>query len=313
MKRLIKILLLVIIPALVAVGVGIYSYHRYQNYFYTYYLDSAKYKDTEDLLDRYMLFNDTFYSEYIKEDIKNGENKNLFTLAVYKEFDEITNEEDDTTENTMKYTFYIYNVDYENVYRTIPGYDDASKHKFNDYLATFKLIITDSADEDNKIELTLSTNTAYSFKDYGFKGVGDTQKWQNGDKISTAYVKWAEIDVSEYEISESVKIEIQAIDSQYPNEEDGNNFTAFEKDVTDFYTNVKKLDTEAKKYNGEELKEAYNGDVKKAGYNKYVFAKWMWWECLIGIALTLVITGSICIIWVGSEKDEKEQGEKNKK
>ena len=75
MKRLYKLIIVLIIPLLVAVGVGFYSYHRYQNYFYTYYLDNAKYKDTEDLLNRYMLFNDTYFQEYIKQDVKSEDNK----------------------------------------------------------------------------------------------------------------------------------------------------------------------------------------------------------------------------------------------
>ena len=309
MKRLYKLIIILLIPLLVAVGVGIYSYHRYQNYFYTYYLDNAKYKDTEDLLNRYMLFNDTYFQEYIKQDVKNEDNKNLFTLAVYREFDEIENE-DEEKETTMKYSFYIYNVDYENVYRTIPGYSDEKEHKFNAYLATFKLKLVDKADEENVIELTFSTNTAYTFKDYNFKGVGDTQKWQDGTKITTAYVKWAEIDCAEQDITENVTLTITAIDSQYPSEDDGNNFEAYTAELTDFFTTTKKLDTESSKYDGKELVKAYNGDVKKAGYTKYVIAKWMWWECLIGFALTLVITGSIFIVWTSEEEKEKKLQEK---
>ena len=309
MKRLYKLIIVLIIPLLVAVGVGFYSYHRYQNYFYTYYLDNAKYKDTEDLLNRYMLFNDTYFQEYIKQDVKSEDNKDLFTLAVYREFDEIENE-DEETETTMKYSFYIYNVDYENVYRTIPGYQDEKEHKFNSYLATFKLTITDAADEENIIEVTFSTNTSYAFKDYNFKGVGDTQKWQDATKITTAYVKWAEVDCSAQEITENVKLTITAIDSQYPSDEHGNNFEAYTTDLTDFFTTTKKLDTDAKKYDNKELVSAYNGNVKKAGYTKYVIAKWMWWECLIGFALTLVITGSIFIVWTGEEEKEKKLQEK---
>lgn len=309
MKNLYKLIIVLLIPLLVAVGVGIYSYHRYQNYFYTYYLDNAKYKDTEDLLNRYMLFNDTYFQEYIKQDVKNEEGKNLFTLAVYREFDEIENE-DEETETTMKYSFYIYNVDYENVYRTIPGYSDEKEHKFNAYLATFKLEIKDEADEENIIEKTFSTNTAYIFKDYNFKGVGDTQKWQDGTKITTAYVKWVELDSTEQEITENVTLTITAVDSQYPSDEDGNNFEAYTTSLTDFYTSTKKLDKDTKKYDDKDLVEAYNGNVKKAGYTKYVIAKWMWWECLIGFALTLVITGSIYFIWVGEEEKEKKLQEK---
>lgn len=309
MKRVYKLMIIFILPILVAVAVGIYAYHRYPNAFYGYYLESAKYKDTEDLLNRYMMYNDTYFKEYIKKDVTSEDGKDLFTLAVFKEFDEIENE-DEETENTMHYNFYIYNVDYENVYRTIPGYDDEKEHKFNSYLATFKLTITDAADEDNVIEETFAANTNYTFKDYNFTGVGDTQKWQDGTKITTAYVKCVSLDVSEYEITENVNIKITCIDSQYPLEEDGNNFEAFNEDKTDFFTNVKKLDTDKNTFNGEELVKAYNGDYKAAGYTKYVIAKWMWWECLVGFALALIISGSTAIVWQSESAKEKKLQEK---
>ena len=311
MKRIYKILLLVLVPLLVAVGVGIYSYHRYQNYFYGYYLQSAKYKDTEDLINRYMMYNDTHFQEYLKQDVVNEAGDDLFTIAVYREFDlaEKENEDDEDT-YTMRYSFWVYNVDYENVYRTIPGYTDTKEHKFNGYLATFKIIIKDAADEDNVIELTLATNTNYAFKDYNFTGVGDTQKWQDGTKIQSGYVKWAEFDVSEYEITENVNFKVRAIDTEHANEDDGNYFNALEIDKTDFLTNVKKLNASANTYDGSEITAAYNGDFKAAGYVKYVITKWMWWECLIGLALTLVVTGSTVLVWQSEEAKEKKLQEK---
>ena len=309
MKRVYKLLLIFVIPLIVAVAVGIYSYHRYTNAFYGYYLENAKYKDTEDLLNRYMMYNDTYFQEYLKKDVESEDGKALFTIAVYREFDEVTDEDDETTK-TMHYTFYIYNVDYENVQRTIPGYSDTKEHKFNSYLATFKLTITDAADEDNVIEENFATNTNYSFKDYNFKGVGDTQKWQDGTKITSAYVKYVDLDTSEYEITENVNIKVTCIDSQYPSDEDGNNFVALEEDKTDFFTNVKKLDEEAKTYDNKELTKAYNGDYKAAGYTKYVIGKWMWWECLLGFALTLIITGSTALVWQNEDAKEKKRLEK---
>lgn len=309
MKRVYKLLLILVIPLLVAVAVGIYSYHRYTNAFYGYYLENAKYKDTEDLLNRYMMYNDTYFQEYLKKDVVSEDGKALFTLAVYREFDEVTDENDETTK-TMNYSFYIYNVDYENVYRTIPGYTDTKEHKFNGYLATFKITITDAADEDNVIEENLTTNTNYAFKDYNFKGVGDTQTWQDGSKIkNVVYVKYFGLDVSEYEITENVNIKITCIDTQYASEDD-TNFVALEEDRTDFFTSVKKLDEETKTYDGKELTEAYNGNYKAAGYNKYVIVKWMWWECLLGFALTLIITGSTALVWQNEDAKEKKRLEK---
>ena len=309
MKRVIKLLLIFVLPLIVAVAVGIYSYHRYTNAFYGYYLEKANYKDTEDLIYRYMMYNDTYFQEYLKKDVVSEDGKDLFTIAVYREFDEVTNEDDETIQ-TMHYTFYIYNVDYENVYRTIPGYTDTKEHKFNGYFATFKLTITDAADEDNVIEENFTNNTNYVFKDYGFTGVGDTQTWQDGSKIkNTVYVKYFDFDTSEYEITENVNIKITCIDTQYADEDD-TNFVALEEDKTDFLTSIKKLDEDAKTYDGKELTKAYNGDYKAAGYTKYVIGKWMWWECLLGYALTLIITGSTALVWQSEDEKEKKRIEK---
>ena len=81
-------------------------------------------------------------------------------------------------------------------------------------------------------------------------------------------------------------------------------------DKTDFLTNVKKLNASANTYDGSEITAAYNGDFKAAGYVKYVITKWMWWECLIGLALTLVVTGSTVLVWQSEEAKEKKLQEK---
>ena len=64
------------------------------------------------------------------------------------------------------------------------------------------------------------------------------------------------------------------------------------------------------KYEGKTLEVGYDQNIYEAGYAKYAIGKYVWWQALIAIVLTLVITGSTTIIWETETAKEKEANSK---
>ena len=67
------------------------------------------------------------------------------------------------------------------------------------------------------------------------------------------------------------------------------------------------------KYQGKEIKVGYNKDSSKAGYFWYAFTNHIWWQALLAIVLTLVVTGSTVLVWEAETKKEQEAQAKREK
>lgn len=316
MKKIYKILLLIIIPLLIAAGISVYSYSRYKTSFFGYYMNQSEYKNTEDRIDRYVKFYSSYYDVWYEEDVKDAEGKALFTLRIYRWFDvDVTEDDngDEITTKSMKYLYALYNINYGNVFYTM--YDRADKNnRFEGYLPTFSLVLTDKADEDRTTTIEFASKTDCTFEDYNYVGYTnddgvETKKYYSGAKISAdTSVRFATVSVdTTYTVN--LNVVITSTDSK-DTEVD---IDSFEHDFTDYYTNAKKLDIDTKSYMSKTISVGYDEDIADAGYAKFVITKYIWWEALIAIVLTLVVTGSTVAVWESEASKEAEKQAKIKK
>lgn len=326
MKKIYKIILLIIIPLLIAAGISVYSYQRYKSSFFEYYMSQANYKDAEDEVEQYLQFNSTYYDLWYSEDVKNDDGDALFTLGVYRWFDVVVTEDEDENEivtKTMKYYYVLYNINYGNVYYTLYNRTDKD-NRFNGYLPKFTLTLTDKNNDDNTITSSFVASsetgssdtsfTGHTFSDYNFIGYTDddgneTKKFYSGDKITTGTdVKWVIGSVSST-YSLNLNLVINATDSKDTSVDED----VYEHDFSDYYVNVKKyLNEDSGIFVSKELNVGYDEDITDAGYAKYVITKYIWWQDLIAIVLTLFITVSTVIVWDSEAKAEAEKAEKIK-
>jgi len=327
MNKIIKIVLLIIVPLLVAAGISVYAYYRYQSddmYFYRYYnIEQAEYKDTEDHIQRYFMYNASYYDKYYEKNVKvtdklSGEELAGFKFVIYRWFDVDTYEDEDGEEQeskNLKYVCLIYNVNYANVYHSIYNSNDKD-NKFNNYLPIFKLTIVNQDDEDETSlqTFTFGSNTNYGyndFTDFNFTGYNGEKKWQNGEKIVTdqtsVEIQWLTLKAADISFDQTVNFKLKAFDQLHTSEDDKCFIVADEFEVADFYLTAKKLNTENGTFYGKELVKAYDEDVVAAGYNKYVFTKWIWWEAILAIVLVEVVTASTVIVWENENEKERKQ------
>ncbi len=321
MKGLYKIILLVIIPLLIAFGISSFAYNNNTASFVPSFIAEAGYKNTQGETEKYLEFYSSAYEKYLEKEIVNEEkNLKLFTLTVYRWFDfDLESDELDYKEVEYKYAYVLSNINYGNVYYSIYERDDKA-HRF-EYLPTFKLTINDLSDAEDDQDTTatdFADNSDARLNDYNFVGYTndsgeETKRTYSGVRISTPSTKWASVKVDS-DFSANVEIVISATDSQFPSEE-GATIDVATIEVTDYSQRAKDLVLVdgVYKYQDKELVKGYNEDIKKAGYFGYAFTHHIWWQALIAIALTLVVTGSTVLVWESEAKKEKEAQAKREK
>lgn len=328
MKGIYKIILLIIVPLLVAFGIGSFAYKNSEPGFLPYYISKAGYKNTEEETERYLTYFTSAYEKYYSKEVKmyNEEQEKeikLFDLTVYRWFDFETTEAEsiDTKTVSYKYAYVLSNINYGNVYYSI--YERSDKdHRF-EYLPTFQLTINDLGDEDEEKRDTNTTpfadNSDVVLSDHNFVGYTDdegeeTKRTYSGVRIATPSTKWASIAVDS-KFTQNVEVVIEATDSQYPSEESATIEVA-KIEFKDYNQKEKDLTGAdgAYKYANKDITTGLNENIKAAGYFGYAFTHHIWWQALIAIALTLVVTGSTVIVWEGDLKKQQENlNKKNNK
>lgn len=323
MKGLYKILLLIIVPLLVAFGIGSFAYNNNTGYFLSWYIDDSGYKATEEEMEKYIDFYSDAYDVFYTQEVKlfNEElNKDvkLFDLTVYRWFEVDFDEDGQMIEKSieLKYSYVLTNVNYGNVYYSIYERSD-KQHRF-EYLPTFTINISDLGDENeeerDEEETTFADNSDVKLYDYNFVGYTEddgeeTKRTYSDVKISTPSTKWAAFPVNE-DFTSNVKVVISATDSQYPSEEDATievltlEFDNYSQRAKDLSFNS---ETKTFSFDGVEIEKGFDNDIYAAGYFKYAFKKVIWWQSLLALVLTLIVTGSTVIVWEAEAKKEKEE------
>ena len=321
MKGLYKIILLIIVPLLVAFGIGSFAYNNNTAGFASDFISKAGYKNTEGETERYLDFATSAYDKYYSQEVKSENDVKLFDLVVYRWFDIALDEEEiDYKSTTYKYAFVLQNINYGEVYYSIYKRDD-KQHRF-EYLPTFKLTISDLGDEDedkrDTTEVSFADNTDTVLSDYNFVGYTNdegvaTKRTYSGIKISTPSTKWANVAVDS-DFTSNIEVLIKATDAEFPGDEDATIEVA-KIELTDYNQKVKDLvKTEnGYTYASKELTLGYEKDIYEAGYFGYVFGKYIWWQALIAIVLTLIVTGSTVLVWEAEAKKEQEAQTKREK
>lgn len=332
-SKLIKILIVVIIPLAAGFAVGSYAYSYYQDRFFDYYMDKASDENSEDRLISYLEFinqsleyskTDDEYSFYVKKDIKTEAGDSLFTVSIIRA-NEIKYEDYENKigtvigkRNNYYLTYYIaiYNVNYENLIKVL---DPSGEHKLSYLeLPTLSFEIVDKNDESIVFEADMTTvagvtgeSNLTTVYDYGYYPEKDSngKKLNSGNPTSLRYYVLNGSTLSSSKFSQVVDFNIY-VNSNF---EDSENQLTPEKVATleldDFYSNEHLINnTEVQKTIKENFKGTYDEDIFAAGYSKFVFGKYIWWEALIAIVCVGIICGSFVLVWdAEEEKNTKKQ------
>lgn len=332
-SKLIKIIIVVIIPLAAGFAVGNYAYSYYQDRFFDNYMEKASDDNSEDRLISYLEFinpsleyskENGKYSFYVKQDIKTDDGDDLFTISIIRA-NEIKNEDYTNKIGTvigkrdnyyLTYYVAIYNVHYDNLMKVL---DPSGSHKLNYLeLPTLSLEIIDKENDEITFEADMTTVASVTGEsnlttvyDYGYAPEKDSngKKLNSGNPTSLRYYVLSGSTLSSSKFSQNVEINVYT----NSNFEDSDNQLDPEKvasiELTDFYSNEHLINnTEVQKFIKNNFKETYGEDIFAAGYTKFVFGKYIWWEALIAIVCVGIICGSFVLVWdAEEEKNTKKQ------
>lgn len=334
-SKIIKLCIIVLLPLLAGVFTGIYAYGNYQDRYFDYYMEEASQENTEDRLVSYLDYineyveyekKDDGYDFYFSEKFSNDQGE-LFTVSIIRAY-EVKNEAYYNKKGTylgtrdtyyMTYYFAIYNVNYETLAKTI---DPSGEHKLL-YTELPKLSVgikNTNAEEDDPT-ITFETDTVASVTaesnlttvfDYGYSPEKDSKgdKLNAGNPTSMRYyvLPGSQLDALESEVT----IEI-LVDSNWAGDDQAEQETVATFEKTDFYGNKTVQDSEEIKTSLESFNKVYNEDIFAAGYNKFVFGRYIWWQVLIAVVLFVVVCGSFVLVWNAEEAKLAKEAKKGKK
>ena len=339
-SKIIKMCIVVIIPLLAAVAVGGYAYGYYQDRFFDHYMEKASDENTEDRLISYLSFinqkleykkEGENYQFFVKEKVSN-EHGDLFTFSIIRGADIVY--EDYTNKigtvvgkrNNYYVTYYFafYNVNYDVLAKTL---DPSGEHPLlYTELPKISVKLTDANDEDNTFGFDTTTVAQVTGEsnltvvpDYGFSPKKDSngKELNAGNPTSMRYYVLEAKTLNEF--SNDVKITVE-LNSNYAGDDQVTDEEVFSKTLSDLYsyetinpTGSKKEEyTEFKDMIKKEFVTVYDEDIFEAGYDKFVFGTYIWWEVLLAIVLVEVVCGSFVLVWNAEEEKENKKAASKK-
>jgi hypothetical protein len=331
-SKIIKLCIVVLLPLLAGLYIGVYFYGNYENTYFDYYMEKASDENTEDRLVSYLDYitekveytkENEKYDFYVKKEVSN-EHGDLFTLSIVRAYKVIEEshynkkgEYIGVRDNYyMTYYFAIYNVNYDNVAKTL---DPSGEHALlYTELPQFEVVIN-NVDEDNEnkvsFEMTTTANVTGESNltviyDYGYSPEKDSKgnKLNAGNPTSMRYYV---LDAKSLASMDSkVKVNVNAL-SNWDEDAQAQIDKVVEFELEDFYNNKAIQDSKEIQESLSGFNKAYNTDIYAAGYTKYVIGRYLWWQVLLAIFIVEIVCGSFVLVWnAETSKDEKKGNKK---
>lgn len=311
MKKIIKVLILVLLPLVATFLMGLYGYNYYSGgtqIKYDYYKDvEAK---TSSQVQAFMQYNeykyekDSVYKKTVESPNNNGEK--LLTFEIFRScyMGKKTIKKEEVEMELARYIFVVYDVNYDEILTlfdlTSSQIDDAST-------PTLKLVLTpndlEEYTEDDKVVLTLtnaskSIDGVFGIVDYGAKpSKEDPDPFTTSSYTGAFYTRWNIETGYDADFGTDFTMNLEA-NTVYVED------TLEIKDADDKVKPLLVVDYDftktLSKWENTKFVEGYNNNEVKAGYFMWVTGKYLWWICLI----TFVVVGSLTYVFVAVWESE---------
>lgn len=313
LKKLIILIISILIPLAGAVGVGFYSYDRYDPEEMTE-LQSEFKKDLvakhgADTLGRINLYRqlESYYYEkdpfYLKDVELNGEK--LFTIAIYRGFALIKESQESEERYDMKYDLFVYNVNYTALLNEFSKQftDPSVVHEWDDPYFVVNFYPNEEMVEEDSFygaSLTFKNHTANTSSTINLYDINSTPELNGGNPYYVHKLAIRENDIvgdkdnfQDGKAYITIDAEVSVTES-----EDGADQTytktiesLIEEEITDFKVSASEYSVEEDYEKG--WREAGVRDtLNNAGYNGWLFAHYIWWQALIALGIfSLIMVG----------------------
>lgn len=292
--RLVGFIIAIIIPILAAAFIANYSYNWrvYRDEFREEYLH--KENTSEKSLDRYIEFDSYLFEKepFINYAYTDEEGNVLFNFKVFR-----TLSLDGDEPTIVSYKFFIYNIDYEKlIHLTHDNVKPGTERQ-----VYFKMTVAAEEEEPRTIR----------FQDSILNDLDAEPKFNSKGEKTFYKIKQITLTLNPEDFPTSGQIILYEGELKYDREtgelnpEDSENYTEFARiDFSDFTFEAADLDTD-------DFVEGLHRDILKAGYGKHIFKTKMWWQVILTLLVTGIITFSFFFVW-DYEQRENNQSKRGK-
>lgn len=319
MKKIIILIISIIIPLIGALFVGLYATNiRYQPETNTTIASKFRADLNEGAItsptriEKYREFENYYYDEepIFLQTLKNDVGSNMMTLAIYRSYYFYQPSADVESQKKIKFEVFVYDINYNLIkdYFTLDDQSVIDKAP----LPTLKITLTPTNGKD-PLTVTLTNRSDVMIPDYNA-----VPEWANEAESTRNYVQSYMFRVTQEtalkSFSKDVNITIDATLSITGADSTTTTIAADEPIakvyVEDFESNFDKVDTSNYKKGFRE--SSVLGTYKNAGYYKWLFLNYIWWECLIAIALIGFVTVTFYFVWTAEDQATKVKTKKKK-
>lgn len=329
MKKIVKVLILVLIPLIASFLMGWYGYGYYSGgtqIKYDYYEDVEA--NTSAQLQAFMKYNEYKYEKTpaYKKVVTNPNNasEELLTFEIYRAcyFGQKTIKKEVVDMELARYIFVIYNVNYDAI---LTLFDLTSSQIKDATTPTLKLVLTpnDLTEFSKEDAVTIRMNNSTKsldgvcgIVDYNAKPTkADPDPFTASTYTSAFYTRWNIETNYTQEFGTDFTMTLEA-NTTYADET---------LDILDSENEVKPLlkivnnEEEGyvfkkllEKWENVEFVEGYDNNEKKAGYFWWVLGKYLWWICLITFVVIGGLTYTFVLVWEADDNTNKATTNKKK-
>ena len=318
LKRILKVLIIILIPVISAVLMGVYGYNFYNKDYVKREFEGTLYEDvkqdTISEIEAFFSFNQDRFNKtpYYESEVKGsdlgslngnsgyGVDEKLFTLRIYQALyygeKTVYSQGVGTTvsEDLSKYIIVLYDVNYDGLCK-IFGKDYA---KYG--APELELYFNPTNSEFDGQAFTLSVASGnYRPCDYNKLPAYTAEELENIDKsknstFTTIYMYEWLCEANRYDFGMDFKMQIRAtVDLDEDGEEQADKVVLTEV----FNGQDKKFTREFDESDLSDLVKGSKGDHYVAGFNSYVFSHYIWWISLITFVVVLGLTYLFVMIW----------------
>lgn len=320
MKKIFVLIISILLPIIAGVAVAAYGY----NVRYIPETNSAIAGEfvrdmnkgiitSEERIANYRKLENYFYEEepIFKKDLLNDEGEKLLTLVVYRNLCIYQPSADVEAKYKTLFEVFAYNIDYTKIkeYFVLDNMtiiEDAG-------MPSLKVTFTGTNDKATfSVNLTNRSNVV--IPDYNSVPEFADEETETRNYVQSEVFREYESYTNMSKFTDDANIKVEATMS-IKNDDSTTTTLEAEKPLAEEY--IADFKHKGEEFNKEELQIGYrdasvNKTYKNAGFNGWLFKKYVWWQALIGFGLAGLVTGSFVLMYLGEEAQAKANKKKKK-
>lgn len=327
-KKLIILIITILIPLTGSVLIGVYSFNRYNPEVYTdlesdFMTELVAGKITTESridlyrqLECYYLEKDPIYTQTVEID-----GVEVFTFSIYRSFSVLYDKDTEQSSYEIEYEFYFYNVNYTKLKEEFKGNfpDDSSLvDKYSEPYFEVSIYPTAEKNEDENIldetlGASVSGGTSIALYDYKSNPEKSNEKPYRVQvvsfkerNLSSALKKMFDGENAYITIDAKISRTISGEEPYYSTLEN-----LVEEKVSDFKVYAADFDVES--YTEGWREAGVRDTLNNAGYNKWLFKRYIWWQSLIALVIFSIIMVGFYFAFTYEEPEKPRNTSRKKK